>query len=405
MNNTTTNKDALLEQLNNEKAVLMIPAFVYLVVLMLAGISGNVLICYYYGWKSKRSSDNMFILGVAMYDLILCTLSIPIEIVDIRFFYNFPYAGACKVMRFVNYFAAIGSVFTLIVIAIDRYRKICRPFKKQFRSKGAKIACGISIPFSLLLSWPAAIFYTSVPVDILTEDGIELQGIDCTTTREASYKMYVWIFNGFFLLAFIISAIILFVLYGLVGRAIYKHNKSQIKYTRPKTSYSHTVESHVTDNNSPKVNVNKRKTSRETEGVSEAHSTGSEIHTKIVPNKPKEHVSVKTMKFTTVMFVITTVFVVSFLPHLALSLWRAFQGTYEGESLSGAGLVAFQIGLRSYFLNSAINPLTYGLFNSKFRAFFYMTFCSYCKRLTDRRTVSSSSGTTAQFRMHSLTSH
>ncbi|XP_045177094.2 cholecystokinin receptor-like [Mercenaria mercenaria] len=391
MNNTTINKDALLEQLNNKKAVLMVPAFVYLVVLMLAGIIGNVLICYYYGFKSRRSSDNMFILSVAMYDLISCTLSIPIEIVDIRFFCNFPYAGACKVMRFVNYFAAIGSAFTLIVIAIDRYRKICRPFKKQFRSKEAKIACGISIPFSLLLSWPATVFYTSVPVDVLTEDGIELQGFDCTTTKEASYKIYLWIFNGFFLLCFIISTFILFVLYGLVGRAIYKHNKSQIKYTRPKSSISHTVESHVTDNNSPNVNVNKRKTNGETEGVGEAHSTRSEIHTKIVPNKPNEHASIKTMKFTTVMFVITTVFIVSFLPHLALSLWLAFQGTYDWETLSG--LVALQIGLRSYFLNSAINPLTYGFFNSKFRAFFYMTFCPCCKRLTDRRTVSSSSGT------------
>ncbi|XP_053381730.1 cholecystokinin receptor type A-like [Mercenaria mercenaria] len=405
MNNTTINKDTLLEQLNNEKAVLMIPAFVYLVVLMLTGISGNVLICYYYGFKSRRSSDNMFILGVAMYDLISCTLSIPIEIVDIRFFYNFPYAGACKVMRFVTYFVAIGSVFTLIVIAIDRYRKICRPFKKQFRRKEAKIVCGISIPFSLLLSWPAAVFYTSVPVDILTEDGIELQGFDCTTTREASYKIYIWIFNGFFLLCFIISAIILFVLYGLVGRTIYKHNKSQIKYTQPQSPVSHTVESHVTDNNSPKVNVNKRKTSHGTEGVSQAHSTGSELHTEIVPDKANEHVSVRTMKFTTVMFVITTVFIVSFLPHLALSLWRAFQGTYEGETLSGAGLVAFQIGLRSYLLNSAINPLTYGCFNSKFRAFFYMTFCPCCKWLTDRRTDFSSSSTTVQYEMHSMTSH
>ncbi|XP_045182818.2 cholecystokinin receptor-like [Mercenaria mercenaria] len=393
MNNTTINKGALLEQLNNEKAALMIPAFVYLVVLMLAGISGNILICYYYGFKSRRSSDNMFILSVAMYDLTLCTLSIPIEIVDIRLFYNFPYASACKVMRFVNYFTAIGSAFTLIVIAIDRYRKICRPFKKQFKNKEAKIACGISIPFSLLLSWPAAIFYTSVPSNVQTEDGIELQGFDCTTTREASYKIYLWIFNGFFLLAFIISTIILFVLYSLVGRAIYKHNKAQIKYTRPKSPYSHTVESHMTENNSPKVNVNKRKTNRETEGVIEAHSTRSEIHSKIDPNKPKEHVSVKTMKFTTVMFVITTVFIVSFLPHLVLSLWRAFQGTYDWETLSDAGLVALQIGLRSYFLNSAINPLTYGLFNSKFRAFFYMTFCPCCKRLTDRCTVSSSSGT------------
>ena len=332
----------LLEHLNDEKAIMLIPAILYLVILMLVGLGGNILVFYYYGLKSAPSTNNTFILCVAMYDVILCTLSIPIEIVDIRFYYNFPYVSACKIMRFINYFAAIGSVFTLIVISIDRYRKICRPFKNQFKKSHARIACGLSLPFSLVLAWPAALFYTSVPVDITTDDGVNLTGFDCTTTKEPSYKIYQLIFNGFFIFGFVFSTIFLFTMYALVGKAIFKHQKSQ----------------------------------------------------------PQDHVSVQTVKFTTVMFVITVVFVVSFLPHLAMALWRAFQGVYEGEVLEGAGLVAYNIGLRSYFLNSAINPLTYGFFNSKFRAFF----CSCCKRLTDKHSTPSSSGTTLPFQISSRAS-
>ena len=396
MNNTTltVNEEMLLEDLNNNKAVMMIPAFVYLGILMLVGLSGNILVSYYYGWKSRPSTNNTFILCVAMYDLILCTLSIPIETVDIRFFYNFPYAGACKVMRFINYFAAIGSVFTLIVISLDRYRKICRPFKKQFQALHARIACGLSVPFSLFFAWPAALFYTSVPVEITTDDGVNLTGFDCTTTKEPSYKIYQLIFNGFFLVCFIFSTIFLFTMYALIGRAIYKHQKSQLQNTRRKSSVGSHKMSHY---NSPKIE--RKDKSHDTDG--DVSATGSSDNTHIVPIKAKDHVSVKTIKFTTVMFVITLVFVISFLPHLALILWRTFHGEYEAEMTDGAGLVAYQIGLRSYFLNSAINPLTYGFFNSKFRAFF----CSCCRRFTDKRATSSSSGTTMQFQMHSITSN
>lgn len=369
MNDTTKDKDELLETLNNEKALLMVPVFVYLAVLMIAGTVGNALVCYFYGRKSRRSSNTVFILGVAMYDLILCTVSIPIEFVDIRFFYNFPYTVPCKVMRFVTYFAAVGSVFTLLVISIDRYRKICRPFKKQVGVREAKIACGISVLFSAMFSWPAAVFYTSVPVDIVTKEGEVLQGFDCTTTRENSYKLYLWIFNGFYLLCFFISTVILFVMYGLVGKALYKHHKLQSHSTRSKSS----------------------------------HECGSGIDS--TNHREQTTVTVKAVRFTQVMFVITLVFVLSFLPHLALSLWRAFQAKYEGESLTGSGLVAFQIGLRSYFLNSAINPLTYGFFNSRFRAFFYLKCCPCCKRISVSHPVSSSTGTTIQFQMHSLTSN
>ncbi|XP_060556480.1 cholecystokinin receptor type A-like [Ruditapes philippinarum] len=400
MNSTTVNEDVLLQELNDKTAVLMVPALVYMVILMLAGLIGNVLVLFFYGWKSRPSTNNTFILCVSMYDLMFCTLSIPIEIVDIRFFYNFPYAGACKVMRFINYFAAIGSAFTLIVISIDRYRKICRPFKNQFQQFHVRLACGMSIPFSLFLSWPAAVFYTSVPVEVSTDDGIKVTGFDCTTTKEPSYKIYLFIFNGFFLFIFIVSTVIIFTMYALVGKTIYKHQKAQVKHTRCKSSTGSHVLSH---NNMSDTGRGSSSNGTEKDNPS---STGSNNHDQIVQNKAKDHVNVKTIKFTTVMFVITIVFIISFLPHLALSLWRAFRSTYEGETLDGAGLVAFQIGLRSYFLNSAINPLTYGFFNPRFRAFFYKRFCPCCKRVAELHITSSSSGKqNAILQLHPQSSH
>lgn len=82
------------------------------------------------------------------------------------------------------------------------------------------------------------------------------------------------------------------------------------------------------------------------------------------------HFDVQTVKYTTILFAVTVVFVVSFLPYLVLVIWRTAIGGHEESVLSDSGMVAFNFGVRSYFLNSAINPLVYGFFNSQFRKYF-----------------------------------
>ena len=89
---------------------------------------------------------------------------------------------------------------------------------------------------------------------------------------------------------------------------------------------------------------------------------------------------INTVKVTIMMLVITVVYVVGYLPYLVLVIWRFYQSGYEGDILTDGELVAFQIGIRSYLLNSAINPILYVFFNQTFRRFFFATFCPYCSK-------------------------
>lgn len=382
--NVSVNTDTLLEEMNNDKASLMTPVIVLMVILMVMGILGNFLVCYYYGCKAKETSNTVFIVVVAIYDLVLCTLSIPIEIVDLRFFFTFTNRGACKVMRFVNYFGAIGSVYTLIVIAVDRYRKVCKPFKNQIGPKGAKIASATSVLVAMLFSWPAIIFFDAVHVDIPTEDGLQLNGSDCTTIRDSSYRIYLWVFHGIYLVCFLVSTAVLSVLYGLVGSALYRHRKKRERYR-----------SRLNTLNSNRQGTQLAELKGETyRKVTDEH-TETKTDTQEPPTRQRSdsqaHIDLKTVKYTMMMLVITIVFVVSFLPYLILSIWRVFIDQYEAESLSDTGLVFFQIGLRSYFINSVANPFTYGFFNPKFRLFFKKTIFPCCIKDKEDRSLSTSS--------------
>lgn len=408
MDNAST--EELLKEINDEKAIAMIPVMVCLCILMIMGVLGNSMVCFYYGYKTRRTTNTIFICTVAIYDFLSCSVSIPIELVDLRFFYVFTDTGACKFLRFFNHFAAIGSAFTLLVIAVDRYRRICQPFKKQFTMRDAKIACVVLVFASILVSWPAFVFYSPVPVNLKSKQGTDVTGSDCTTIRNDDYKPFVWLYNGIHLLGFITIAAVLGIMYTLVGRVLLKHKltRQQVSKTQPSSENANSQESAqttISDQMDGQVNSDQERDNFSgMDNLTEDSIKANKI--KLVNMNPSASVAdinsarkqqpdqfdIKTVKLTIIMLVITIVFVVSFLPYLVLVIWRAFIGGHEENVLSDNGLVAFQFGLRSYFINSAVNPLTYGFFNSKFRHFFYKLFCPWCNKKAEK-SVSFSSAT------------
>ena len=84
---------------------------------------------------------------------------------------------------------------------------------------------------------------------------------------------------------------------------------------------------------------------------------------------------INTVKFTVFIIIVTIMFIVSYLPYVALVVWRTLYDEYEWNFLNDSELLVFQIGLRLYLLSSMTNPIVYGFFNDDFRNVFYWTFC------------------------------
>ncbi|KAH3711269.1 cholecystokinin receptor-like [Dreissena polymorpha] len=397
-NMSAATMDAELLRLNDAKAELMTPVVAFLSVLMSCGVLGNVMVCCFYGSRARRSSHGTFISTVAMYDLIICGLSIPMEIVDLRLFYTFTNVAACKAGRFINHFGAIGSVHVLLVIAVDRYRRICKPVKKQLSLKQAKIACACSLLVSVFFSWPSILFYTPVAVDVKNDFGLNITGHDCTTTRDTSFNMYISVFNYVYMTCFISYTFVLCVMYTLVGRVIVKHNKTRkslIKKQESSTSKLTSLETSLSNgdqNISSSIPGKYRKIDADRLKNTQTRPRTRTISTTTDRRKStlSETQEIKNLNFSVIMLTITGLFVLSFLPFLVLSIWRAVNGEYEPDVLSDAKLVAFQFGLRSYFLNSALNPFVYGVLNSKFRSFVYRCFCGCSSKIDNLHAPSTS---------------
>ncbi|CAL1542914.1 unnamed protein product [Lymnaea stagnalis] len=476
--NAATNSTTSLTDMNDAKAETLISAMVLLGILMIVGIVGNSLVVYVFCFKMKTGTQNILIVLLAVFDLLSCCLSIPNEIADMRYFFMFGSEEACKIMRFINTFCAIGSILTLLVIAVDRFRKICRPFKSQMRNKHVKLSLIPILGGAVFFSWPAFALYglrtteTDVP---------GLDGYDCSTPNGIGETIIPLLYNLVLFACFIIITCALGALYFCILRETNRHNRymkrnsdfnlsssgqynddsgssvdltpvanqhsasssiaaapalvvynsavfdysSELIFPQPTTDgdqsptgdCSNTADisrkASTVDSDVEKVTQNAETAPHQgsdiistevSNRVSNGEITSGEKTTRDVPitvtvgRKPSILITGKSgyvrkdlkiaivepiesfrvppstkhkrhrikSKTTIIAFLVTLVFVLSFLPHLSLQVAKMINKGFDYH-LRGAALVAYNIFLRSYFINSVSNPFIYGALNLKFK--------------------------------------
>ncbi|XP_046574614.1 LOW QUALITY PROTEIN: uncharacterized protein LOC124282627 [Haliotis rubra] len=398
--------DVYLRRYDNEFALQVLVAILFLVVLMLTGLLGNTLVFYVYAFKFKHSTTRCYILALAVFDLISCVISIPVEITDMRFNYTFGQYGFCKIMRVFVTFSSMSSGAVLVAVAVDRYKKICRPFKRQTTPFVAKVAIMICSLVSFILSLPAAILYGSRTV---TTDDVLVNGSDCSTADEYIKTPYPLIYNGVQFIVFISSTLTLVVLYSLIWRQVVRQQTFR-RSVRAQQNRGRTLKIVVTQGNqsSETNNTSDDFLSSSTEGDANKaikdtgcpRHSGTAMELTINPKlKERGCSSAMTPKSTTLsagtkskglkssstntssprqkgqkttfmLFLITLVFVLSFLPHLGLMATRA-ANKHVFDDLRGAAMTAYNLFLRSYFINSASNPIVYSFCNEHFRRELY----------------------------------
>ncbi|CAC5377600.1 unnamed protein product [Mytilus coruscus] len=222
-----------VNQINDAMTETLMPAIGIVSVYMAVGLIGNPMVIYYYGFRARSTSSFHFILALAVFDLIVCTVSMPLEIVDMTHFYKFESAVACKILRFVNYFATIGSGGILMALAVDRYRKICKPLRRQLTLQITRLIIGFVCLFSFCISWPSLAFYNIVSVNITKVPG--LTGSDCTMIRDDDYKLLITVYNVFLFLIFLICVSALIILYSLVGKTLFRVKCCRLKRVAQKS--------------------------------------------------------------------------------------------------------------------------------------------------------------------------
>lgn len=137
----------------------LIPTGVVLTIYLLTGTLGNILILYIH-LKQMPKNDNRYIITVLSFvNLVACCVTTTFFFTLTFFNMNYPSDIMCKTFFFLTVFFVVESAGLIVIITVQRYLKLCKPYSRQMTDRHKRLAILISIVTSLAMSFPC--FYSS----------------------------------------------------------------------------------------------------------------------------------------------------------------------------------------------------------------------------------------------------
>lgn len=387
-----------IEDLNAEEAKVYMGGTILICILSITGVIGNIHVLVVYIFRMKQSNHRVFIICLAFLDLITCVVGMPFVVTNLLRPFMFYDTTLCKILTFYNFFICISSAGILIVISVDRYRKICIPLGKQMSQTVAMAMCMVSMGASLMLSWPGLVLYGSSPLPTSHPD---IVGYECNVLAELKETNYPIYFNGALLFVSVSSFIVLAVLYSIIGKVIWNHRVFRQQSEEVNTEFTNMQMSDThTSVNPPEPNFHsgssdsneytqaseaddKTDTPRKsdmTETLDNPRKMSSNIdqrrRSSIVGQRRKSKTLTsaqrasnkfdRTKRTTMMLFWITIIFFISYIPYLVLRI-VSYMNPQWYPGMSYGGKVTYNTVLWCVYINNMANSIIYGFCDQRFR--------------------------------------
>lgn len=349
VNNNDSHKT--LDDFNDEESLRRLVPLVFLGVTMIAGVIGNSIVLIVYPLRFPRNTHRTFIIGLSITDLLVCVIAIPFEIVEMRFQYTFYNKIACKIVRSFSYWFTLVSMFVLLGMSYDKYKRICKPMKKQMTVKDCRVYIVCVFTIALLFVWPNLLL-TGIRMVKL---GDNLTGYDCSLSDKYAHTAFPVIAESTLLVVSVSLIGIIILLYSLIGRTIL------IQYRFRKQFQNCSTNSAINSNGQSRNIFTLITDSSKAKGDNHAGTSFKKMN-KSVTKDPQRSIR----RLTKIAFAVSVVFILSFLPHLIVNLLTAIKGKFlfkPGPVVSAI----MPILARSFIINNCANPIIYGFMDTRFR--------------------------------------
>uniref|UniRef100_UPI003BEF4C88 Isoform 2 of Neuropeptide FF receptor 2,Soluble cytochrome b562 n=1 Tax=Homo sapiens TaxID=9606 RepID=UPI003BEF4C88 len=119
---------------------------------------GNTVVCFIVMRnKHMHTVTNLFILNLAISDLLVGIFCMPITLLD-NIIAGWPFGNTmCKISGLVQGISVAASVFTLVAIAVDRFQCVVYPFKPKLTIKTAFVIIMIIWVLAITIMSPSAV--------------------------------------------------------------------------------------------------------------------------------------------------------------------------------------------------------------------------------------------------------
>ncbi|XP_030745207.1 cardioacceleratory peptide receptor-like [Sitophilus oryzae] len=309
-----------------------------LFIIIVIGNSG-VLYSHFIG-RPRKSRMKFFIAHLAFADLSVGLISVLTDIIW-RMTVTW-YAGdaSCKFIKFAQALVTYASTYVLVSLSIDRYDAIRHPMKFSGSWRRARILIILAWAISALFSLPMLFLYEEKIVQDQPQCWIEFP-------EQWQWQLYMVLIS---LALFVIPTIIITTCYAIMIKTIWSKSGPQI-------------------GRGNKNSINDRIGS---DNDRRASSRG------LIPRA-----KVKTIKIT---LIIVTVFILCWSPYIIFDLLQVFG--YIPPTQTNTAIASFVQSLAP--LNSAANPIIYGIFSTQFcKIFGNIPPFKWCRIKTKRKSLNS----------------
>ncbi|KAM7159182.1 cholecystokinin receptor type A isoform 1-T1 [Molossus nigricans] len=337
----------------------------YSLIFLLSVLGNTLVITVLIRNKRMRTVTNIFLLSLAVSDLMLCLFCMPFNLIP-NLLKDFIFGSAvCKTTAYFMGTSVSVSTFNLVAISLERYGAICKPLQSrvwQTKSHALKvIAATWCLSFAIMTPYP--IYSNLVP---FTKNNNQTANM-CRFLLPSDVMQQFW-HTFLLLILFLIPGIVMMVAYGLISLELYqgiKFDASQRKSVRerkPSTGsgrYEDSDGCYLQRSRHPQRLELQRLSSGGGGGAGRIRSSSSAAN--LMAKK----------RVIRMLMVIVVLFFLCWMPIFSANAWRAYDTASAERQLSGTP-ISF-ILLLSY-TSSCVNPIIYCFMNRRFRLGFMATF-------------------------------
>ncbi|KAL8623758.1 hypothetical protein ACOMHN_040104 [Nucella lapillus] len=378
------------------------------------GTIGNAIAFYVFSTlKKQKLTSTIFILALAGTDFITCLVTIPFTITMELLYFKLQVDFLCKLYHFLITTTVPFSAFVMVVIAVDRYLCICHPFLHWMTERRAKIIIGclsffifcigavISMHYSiyneneldLSQEYPTAAnasspYYTNASSSLYANVTLWPDTVTVYPAMTSSSTPFAKIvtpflkqqcdvranlinFNFFMSLQkmyssfFLISCVAVLVLYSLIYHSVVTQRRKKLKIRNARCCFLWRDSSGVANGEPSEVTValelshangensKIRPDDFTTTGVGDESAVPTNGSSRAPLSRTRiERMRMANIKTALMLFVVTIVFILSFLPSWLIAL-----------KIIEAPILVFYM----YFFYNVVNPIIYAFMNQNFR--------------------------------------
>ncbi|XP_055843098.1 cholecystokinin receptor-like isoform X2 [Episyrphus balteatus] len=365
--------------------------------IFLLAIVGNILVILTLVQNRRmRTITNVFLLNLAVSDLLLGMLCIPFTLVG-AMLRNFIFGEfMCKILPYLQACSVSVSAWTLVAISCERYYAICHPLRSrtwQTLKHAYKLIALIWI-CSLMFMVPIAVLSKLIPIGKGHHK--------CREYWPPSVKPYEKAYNIFLdLILLIIPVVVLTATYSLISRTLW-HGMRAEKVAKS-TQSNNLMEVFISKNGSPgnRSFMSYRTTSRDNLAANYTQYANNCVQT---PN----NTTFKEFSYSTrrkqglrrtniekslqnkkrvikMLFMVVLEFFICWTPLYTINTISMFSPSLVYQNLGYSGVIFFQLLAYS---SSCCNPITYCFMNRGFRKAFLNLFRCFKRFRSPKRKIS-----------------